>query len=61
MKRSGQASTRLSGIGSVTAAVTSDGIVPMHATTQPAADGGQGIPSQDGQCWLQSALIVACR
>jgi hypothetical protein len=48
----------LGGIDSVKAATPSAGAMPTQATTQPAAVGGHGMPSQDGQCCVQSAPTV---
>ncbi len=56
--RAGHTSLLLGGTGRMKAATPRVGAIPTHATTQPAADGGHGMPSQDGQCCVHNAPTV---
>src|SRR5205807_1221778 len=58
--RTGQSMLLAGGIQRLKAATPSAGAKPTHATTQPAAVGGHGVPSQEGQCWVQSAPTLVC-
>ena len=57
--RVGQAVAPPSGMERVNGATPRVGVRPTQATMQRSAVGGQGNPSQDGQCWEHSAPLTA--
>jgi hypothetical protein len=54
----GQTTLSLGGLDRITVATPIAGATPTQATTQPAAVGGHGMPSHDGQCCEHKAPTV---